>query len=62
MGGHVRVGLEDNLYYDEQRRINATNHMLVERVVRLAQELERPSPPCMKHVRDSACRNPAAHA
>ncbi len=42
MGGHVRVGLEDNLYYDEQRRVAASNRMLVERVVRLAQELERP--------------------
>jgi len=32
-GGHVRVGLEDNLYYD---------CMLVERVVRIASELGRP--------------------
>jgi 3-keto-5-aminohexanoate cleavage enzyme len=39
--GHgVRVGLEDNLYYDE-RKAPATNPGLVERVVRLAGELGR---------------------
>jgi len=36
MGGHVRVGLEDNLYYDEDRTQPATNAALVERVVKLA--------------------------
>lgn len=40
MGGHVRVGLEDNLYYT--RGVLATNPMLVERIVRLAGELGRP--------------------
>ncbi|MEW8976939.1 MAG: 3-keto-5-aminohexanoate cleavage protein [Symbiobacterium sp.] len=39
MGGHVRVGLEDNLYYT--RGVPATNAMLVERIVRLARELGR---------------------
>lgn len=39
-GGHVRTGLEDNLHY--RRRERATNAQLVERVVRLAAELERP--------------------
>lgn len=39
-GGHVRTGLEDNLYYRRGER--ATNVALVERVVRLAHELERP--------------------
>ena len=39
-GGHVRTGLEDNLYYRKGER--ATNAGLVERVVRLAGELERP--------------------
>ncbi|MFO7273679.1 MAG: 3-keto-5-aminohexanoate cleavage protein [Symbiobacteriaceae bacterium] len=39
MGGHVRVGLEDNLYYT--RGVKATNVMLVERIVRLARELGR---------------------
>jgi len=41
MGGHVRVGLEDNIYY--RRGEPATgNAQLVERVVRLAGELGRP--------------------
>jgi len=39
MGGHVRVGLEDNIYYT--KGVLATNAMLVERVVRLAQEFGR---------------------
>ena len=39
-GGHVRTGLEDNLYYRRGER--ATNKQLVQRVVRLADELERP--------------------
>lgn len=39
LGGHVRVGLEDNIYYN--KGVLATNAMLVERVVRLARELGR---------------------
>jgi 3-keto-5-aminohexanoate cleavage enzyme len=39
-GGHVRTGLEDNLHL--RRGELATNAQLVERVVRLAGELERP--------------------
>ncbi|MDD5172246.1 MAG: 3-keto-5-aminohexanoate cleavage protein [Candidatus ainarchaeum sp.] len=42
MGGYVRVGLEDNLYYDNEKTVLATNDMLVKRVVRLANELGRP--------------------
>jgi 3-keto-5-aminohexanoate cleavage enzyme len=41
LGGHVRVGLEDNPYYDWRARSTATNPQLVERVVRLAHELGR---------------------
>ncbi|MFC4077319.1 3-keto-5-aminohexanoate cleavage enzyme [Salinithrix halophila] len=40
LGGHVRVGLEDNLYYRKGEL--ATNSQLVARVKRLAAELERP--------------------
>lgn len=40
MGGHVRVGLEDNIYYSKGRL--ATNEELVARVVRIAEELGRP--------------------
>jgi 3-keto-5-aminohexanoate cleavage enzyme len=39
MGGHVRVGLEDNLYYSKGRL--ARNEELVARVVRIAEELGR---------------------
>ncbi len=40
MGGHVRVGLEDNLYYSKGRL--ARNDELVARVARIAAELGRP--------------------
>jgi len=39
MGGHVRVGLEDNIYY--KRGKLATNEALVERMVRFSGELGR---------------------
>lgn len=39
MGGHVRVGLEDNLYYRKGEL--ATNAQLVARVKRIAGELDR---------------------
>ena len=39
-GGHVRTGLEDNIYYRRGER--ATNAQLVERAVRIAGELDRP--------------------
>jgi len=43
-GGHVRVGLEDNLYY--QKGELATNEMLVSRAVRVAKEFgRRPATP-----------------
>lgn len=41
LGGHVRVGLEDNPYLDWVDRSPATNPRLVERVVRIAGELGR---------------------
>jgi 3-keto-5-aminohexanoate cleavage enzyme len=40
MGGHVRVGLEDNIYYRKGEL--ATNEQLVARVARIAAELGRP--------------------
>jgi len=39
-GGHVRVGLEDNIYY-ERGQLAESNAQLVKRVVRLADELGR---------------------
>jgi len=41
MGGHVRVGLEDNIYY-RMGELATGNAQLVARVVRLADELGRP--------------------
>jgi 3-keto-5-aminohexanoate cleavage enzyme len=41
MGGHVRVGLEDNLFMDTIKQEPATNLKLVERLVRLARSAGR---------------------
>lgn len=41
-GAGVRVGIEDNLWFDAERLEPATNAMLVDRVVRLAGILGRP--------------------
>ena len=40
-GGHVRTGLEDNVYY-RRGELARSNAQLVERIVRLAEELGRP--------------------
>ncbi len=40
MGGHVRVGLEDNIYYRRGEKAKS-NAQLVDRAVRVAQELNR---------------------
>jgi 3-keto-5-aminohexanoate cleavage enzyme len=40
MGGHIRVGLEDNVYYRRGERANG-NAQLVERAARLVNELNR---------------------
>ena len=42
MGGHVRVGLEDALWLDAAKTQPATNLLLTERVVRIADALARP--------------------
>jgi 3-keto-5-aminohexanoate cleavage enzyme len=41
MGGHVRVGLEDNVYYSRGQKAES-NAQLVQRTVRIAHELNRP--------------------
>lgn len=41
MGGHVRVGLEDNLWLDQQKQRPATNLALIERLATLARATER---------------------
>lgn len=40
-GGHVRVGLEDNLFYDVAKTQPATNVGLIERLVKVAAECGR---------------------
>jgi 3-keto-5-aminohexanoate cleavage enzyme len=41
MGGHCRVGLEDNIYHDFHRAELATNHGLVDRIAFLAETFGR---------------------
>jgi 3-keto-5-aminohexanoate cleavage enzyme len=40
LGGHVRVGFEDNIYY-KKGEVAKSNAQLVERIVRIAKELGR---------------------
>jgi len=40
MGGHIRVGFEDNIYYSKGR-LAESNAELVERIVRMAEEVGR---------------------
>ncbi len=40
-GGHVRVGLEDNIHFDRQRLQLADNAHFVERIVRIGREMGR---------------------
>jgi uncharacterized protein (DUF849 family) len=40
-GGGVRVGLEDNIWYDEERKYLASNRELVERILFIAKALGR---------------------
>jgi uncharacterized protein (DUF849 family) len=42
MGGHCRVGLEDNIYHGFDRSALATNQGLLERVARLSEAFGRP--------------------
>jgi uncharacterized protein (DUF849 family) len=50
-GGGVRLGLEDNIWFDEERKRLATNFDLVKRIVSIAKTLgKRPYTP--KEARD----------
>lgn len=51
MGGGVRVGLEDNLWFDEDRTQLATNPRLVERLVAIGRSMGR-EPATPDQVRD----------
>jgi len=41
LGGHVRVGMEDNPYLDTKGRLAQSNAELVDKIVRIARELGR---------------------
>jgi 3-keto-5-aminohexanoate cleavage enzyme len=41
MGGHVRVGIEDSIFYNYPKRELATNERLVKRIVGIAKEIGR---------------------
>lgn len=41
-GGHVRVGLEDNIYYDRARKKNTDNSQLISRIAKIGTEMGRP--------------------
>jgi 3-keto-5-aminohexanoate cleavage enzyme len=41
LGGHVRVGMEDNIYY-RKGELAESNAQLVRRTARIADEMERP--------------------
>jgi len=55
-GGGVRVGLEDNIWYDDARTKLATNRELVERTLRIAKVLGR-EPYTMKEARELLIHN-----
>lgn len=40
-GGNVRVGIEDNIYYDNEKKILASNKQLVQRLVNITEQLGR---------------------
>lgn len=50
-GGGVRIGLEDNIWYDEERKYLASNRELVERILVIAKALGR-EPFTHKEVRE----------
>ncbi|EKD50584.1 MAG: 3-keto-5-aminohexanoate cleavage enzyme [uncultured bacterium] len=54
LGGHVRVGFEDNIYY-RKGELATSNAQFVERVVRLAKELNRPVA-TVQQARELLCR------
>lgn len=41
LGGHIRIGLEDNPYINWTQKSDATNPRLVERIIKIAREFNR---------------------
>jgi 3-keto-5-aminohexanoate cleavage enzyme len=61
MGGHVRVGLEDNVYYSRGRKA-VSNAEIVERTIRIAQELNRPvATPAQARAMLGLCSRPSTY-
>jgi uncharacterized protein (DUF849 family) len=58
MGGHVRVGLEDNLFLDTAKQSPAANLSLVERVVGIARAMGRPVATCAEARRSIGLGDP----
>jgi 3-keto-5-aminohexanoate cleavage enzyme len=60
-GGHVRTGIEDNIYFRRGQLVDG-NGQFVERLVRMAQDLGRPvaTPDQAREI--IGCRTPAAEA
>lgn len=54
-GGGIRIGLEDNIWFDEERTKLATNRALVERALRIAGALGR-EPYSIREARDLLIR------
>lgn len=40
LGGNIRVGLEDNIYFDRRRKVKASNKMLVKRMLKVIKEAD----------------------
>ena len=55
LGGHVRVGLEDNLYLS--KGVKATNAQLVERARTIVEAWGRRSRPRTRGARSSRCQS-----
>lgn len=52
LGGHVRVGIEDNIWFDRRRTVPASNPDLVRRIATAAELAERPlaDPPAAREL------------
>ena len=50
LGHHIRTGLEDNIYY-KRGEMATSNAQLVERLVRMANDMDRPLATPARHAR-----------
>jgi len=41
LGGHIRIGLEDNPYLDWSKKQDASNPRLIQRIIKIAKEFDR---------------------